>query len=83
MIVHLLTNLGNTINQNWQSFDWTIAVLIFLAYLVLDVMYAKYTFAVVNLKAVTAANTGSLMYILMAFGILNYTHNFLYVIPVG
>lgn len=59
------------------------AVFIFLAYFSLDIMYAKYTLAVVERKPATAANFGSLMYILMAFGIFNYTHNFLYILPVG
>lgn len=72
-----------TLVQNWQSFRWLTAFLIFLAYFVLDALYVKYTLAVVDKKPVRAANIGSSMYVLMAFGIFNYTHNFLYVVPVG
>ena len=68
---------------NWQDFSWLTAIFIFLAYFVLDTMYVKYTLAVVEKRPLAAANFGSLMYVLMAFGIFNYTHNFLYVIPVG
>lgn len=72
-----------SLSSSWLSFSWLTAFFIFLAYFVLDTMYVKYTLAVVGKNPVTAANFGGLMYVLMAFGIFNYTHNFLYVIPVG
>lgn len=75
--------INGALNSNWQTFSWMVAVFIFVAYLLLDTMYVKYTLAVVDKKPVVAANFGSLMYILMAFGVFNYTHNFLYVIPIG
>ncbi len=78
-----VATVQSSLISNWQTFDWLIAVFIFLAYFVVDALYVKYALAVVAKKAVSAANFGSLMYVLMAFGIFNYTHNFLYVIPVG
>ena len=78
-----LTNLEHALNQNLHSFSWTTAIFIFLAYFFLDMMYVRYTLAVVSKKPVVAANVGSLMYILMAFGIFNYTQNFIYILPVG
>lgn len=78
-----MNNLGYTLGSRWQEFNWLMAICIFVAYFILDIMYVKYTLAVVARKAAQAANIGGLMYTLMAFGIFNYTHNFLYVIPVG
>lgn len=69
------------IQQSWQSFSWTMALLVFCAYFVIDILWARYTYAVVNMKAVPAATIGSTMYFLLAFGVLNYTKNFLYLIP--
>jgi|SRR3989344_587846 len=78
-----LENIEDVFSRNWQSFDWMTALFIFVAYFLLDIMYVLYTFAVVNKKPAAAANTASLMYTLMAFGIFNYTQNFLYIMPVG
>ena len=78
-----MNNALQSLNSSWLAFSWLTAFFIFLAYFVLDTMYVKYTLAVVAKKPVAASNFGSLMYVLMAFGIFNYTHNFLYVIPVG
>ena len=71
-----VATVQSSLISNWQTFDWLIAVFIFLAYFVVDALYVKYALAVVAKKAVSAANFGSLMYVLMAFGIFNYTHNF-------
>ncbi|MCA9359168.1 hypothetical protein KC926_03110 [Candidatus Kaiserbacteria bacterium] len=53
------------------------------AYFVVDVMYAHYTLSVAELKAVSAANTGSLVHFIIAFGVLSYVQNYLYVIPIA
>lgn len=69
------------IQHNWQLFSWVMALLVFCAYFVIDILWARYTYAVVNMKAVPAATIGSAMYFLLAFGVLNYTENFLYLAP--
>lgn len=66
-----------------HHFDFGLAALIFLAYLVIDALYAKYTYAVVERRPVQAANIGFVMHFLLAFGIINYVGNFLYVIPLA
>lgn len=71
------------INLLWQSFDFRIAFGIFIAYLIIDAMYAYYTLAVTRKKPVTAASVGALMHFLIAFGVLNYVQNYLYVIPMA
>lgn len=69
------------VSQHWQSFDFKIAVAIFVAYLLIDAMFAYYTLAVTRKRPIAAANVGSLMYLLIAFGVLNYVENYLYVVP--
>ncbi len=66
---------------DWAAFSWTIACLIFLAYIVLDVLYVRYTCGVTQLKPAQAANNGSVMYFLLAFGVFNYVTNPLYLLP--
>jgi len=67
----------------WQSFDLKIAGIVFVAYLAVDAMYAYYTLAVTRKKPVAAASVGALMHFLIAFGVLNYVQNYLYVIPLA
>ncbi len=66
-----------------QQFDPTTAVIVFIAYLLIDGMYAYYTIAVTKKKPFTAASVGSIMHFLIAFGVLNYVQNYLYVIPLA
>lgn len=65
------------------SFSWLIAIAVFFAYIVIDFLYAAYTIYIQRKKAATAAWAGALMYSLMAFGIMEYTHNPLYIIFVA
>lgn len=67
----------------WQSFDLKIAIAVFIAYLLIDAMYAYYTLAVTRKKPMAAASVGALMHFLIAFGVLNYVQNYLYVIPLA
>jgi hypothetical protein len=68
---------------NWLNFDFKIAAVVFIAYLLIDAMYAYYTIAVVEKRPVMSASVGAVMHFLIAFGILNYVQNYLYVIPLA
>jgi hypothetical protein len=68
---------------HWQGFDFKIAFAIFFAYLLVDAMYAYYTIAVIKKKPFTSASVGALMHFLLAFGVLNYVQNYLYVLPLA
>jgi len=57
--------------------------MVFFAYIIVDAMYAYYTILVVELRPVKSATVGSLIHFLLAFGVINYTDNFLYVIPLA
>lgn len=71
------------ITNNWQIFDFKIAIIILVTYILVDGMYAYYTIAVVEKKPLLSANIGALMHFIIAFGIINYVNNFLYVIPIA
>lgn len=71
----------NTLTQSLQNFDWAIAMMIFIAYIVIDALSAQYTLDVSRYKAMRAASTGSFIHLLLAFGVLNYTQNWLYILP--
>lgn len=64
-----------------NSFNWWIAIGIFFAYILIDGGYAYYTYTVTQYRPKTAATTGTIMHILLAFGVFNYVNNLLYVIP--
>ncbi len=72
-------NLATSIS----NFDFKIAVAIFIAYIVVDGMYAYYTLRVAEKKPFAAATTGALMHFIIAFGVLNYVQNYLYLIPLA
>ena len=63
------------------EFNWTIAIMVFGAYLIIDWLATEYTLAVVELAKLKAANVGALMYVLLAFGVVNYVGDWRYVIP--
>ena len=59
------------------------AVGVLVSYFIVDAMYAHYTLAVTELKALSAANTGALMHFLLAVGVLSYVQNYLYIFPIA
>lgn len=73
--------LSFSLTDSWQNFSWLTAAVVFISYFVVDAMYAYYTLKVVELKAGRSATTGAIMYLLLAVGIISYTQNILYLIP--
>jgi len=57
------------------------AVIVFLSYYLLDVIYVVFVRNVGLGNAVTAANCSVIIYLLAAIGITNYVENPLYLIP--
>lgn len=64
-----------------QSIDIRVSVLIFIAYILIDGMYAYYTLAVTKRRPLASATTGALMHFLIAFGVLSYVQNYWYILP--
>ena len=63
------------------EFDYIIAITIFIAYLSLDWLYTIYTIALVDRRKLLAANIGIGIYLLGAFGVINYVGDWIYIIP--
>jgi len=66
-----------------QDFNFILATGIFAVYLVIDALYAYYTLSVTKHHAFAAATSGFAMHFLLAFGVINYVGNYLYVIPLA
>lgn len=69
--------------EHINTFDIQIAATVFFAYLLIDAMYAYYTIAVTKKKPLASASVGALMHFLIAFGVLNYVENYLYIVPLA
>ena len=52
-------------------------------YVVFDILYALYVIFVGQKRALAASVTGSMLYSLGAVGVMSYTHNVLYIIPLS
>lgn len=67
----------------WHSFNPLTALIVFVAYVVVDGMYAYYTLAVTDKQPLRAATVGAMMHFLIAVGVLSYVQNYLYIIPLA
>jgi hypothetical protein len=66
-----------------QEFRLELAAAIFLAYICIDALAAWYTLMITKLNAPKAALADFFIYILISFGVINYTQNFLYIVPMA
>lgn len=73
----------NYLSESVLSFNWLLALGVCIAYFIVDAMYAYYTLAVTQRRAISAATTGALMHFLLALGVLSYVQNYLYIIPIA
>jgi hypothetical protein len=74
-------SIFESITNEWSHFSFGVALFVFCAYVVVDALYARYTIAVTALNPYKSANSAALIYFFIAIGVLNYTQNYLYVIP--
>jgi hypothetical protein len=58
-----------------KTFNPSIGLLLIVVYAITDALYARYTLDVANLNEYRAATTGAAIHFLIAFGVINYTHN--------
>lgn len=70
-------------SQAWVNFNGYLAVGLFVAYVVVDILYVYYTLYVTRLQSVAAAHTSVAIYLIAIFGVINYVNNYLYVIPIS
>lgn len=64
-----------------KTFNFAIAALILVVYAITDALYAKYTLDVANCNEYKAATVGASIHFFIAFGVINYTQNWLYIFP--
>ncbi len=67
--------------DSFLNINRIIFVLIFLGYATVDLIFSKYTHDVIDLKPFSAANSSAAIYLLLALGILSYTENVWYILP--
>ena len=66
-----------------SEFSWEIAIVLFVMYVIIDFVYAAYILAVNRLQPYNAATYSSILYVMLAYGVINYSHNHWYLIPIG
>lgn len=66
-----------------MTFSYQTAALVFLAYIVIDMLYAYYIICVEKRRPVMAASVSSVLYSLLAFGVVSYSQNIWYLIPLA
>lgn len=71
------------IASHWQSFHIEIGIALLCMYTVIDAMYAYYTVVVTKKRPLTSATVSAIMHFLLAFGVLSYTQNYLYIVPIA
>lgn len=64
-----------------MEFSWWTACLVFAAYCSTDWLFTMYTISIVERKRLKAANVGTGIYLLGAFGVISYVGDWRYVIP--
>jgi hypothetical protein len=65
------------------DFSWWTAGLVFVVYVVFDVLYALYVLCVSRHQPVYAAGISSILYSLGAVGVMHYLHNTWYLLPLA
>jgi glycerol uptake facilitator-like aquaporin len=65
------------------EFSWTTAAIIFVTYVVIDILYALYVICVSKRQPFNAALTSSFLYSLAAYGVISYSKNPAYIVPLA
>jgi len=65
------------------DFSWLTAGTIFATYVVIDILYATYIIQVEHRRALAAATISAALYSLLAYGVITYSRNPLYLVPLA
>jgi hypothetical protein len=65
------------------EFNWLTALIVFVTYVLIDILYAVYVIQVGKRDAVRSALASSALYSLAAYGVITYSQNIVYVIPLA
>jgi hypothetical protein len=64
-----------------DDFSYETAALVFATYFAIDVLYARFYIEVSKKRPFRAAVLSSLLYSLLAYGVITYSHNPVYLAP--
>lgn len=67
----------------FAEFNWCTAATIFVTYVIIDILYAMYVICVGKRQPIYAATVSSFLYSLGAYGVISYSKNPLYVVPLA
>jgi hypothetical protein len=59
------------------------AAIIFVTYVAVDILYAYYIICVERRRALAAAAVSSVLYSLLAYGVITYSQNPIYIVPLA
>lgn len=66
-----------------NDFSWVTAGLILVVYIIVDMLYAYYIIQVEQRNPMKAAVVSSVLYSLLAYGVVSYSKNILYLFPLA
>ena len=66
-----------------NDFSWSTAFLILVVYIIVDMLYAYYIIQVEQRNPLKAAIVSSVLYSLLAYGVVSYSKNILYLFPLA
>ena len=66
-----------------NDFSWVTAGLILVVYIIVDMLYAYYIIQVEQRNPMKAALVSSVLYSLLAYGVVSYSRNILYLFPLA
>ena len=66
-----------------NDFSYATAATIFVTYVAIDMLYAWYILCVGKRQALTASFLSAIIYSLLAYGVVSYSKNILYLIPLS
>ena len=66
-----------------MEFEWITAWMLFVVYVAIDFLYGYYTKKVVESRPFLAAHAATGIALMAAFGVLSYTENPLYIVPIA
>lgn len=73
----------NSLFEALRTFNLFIGISILIVYAITDALYAKYTLDVANYNEYKAATVWSIIHFCIAFWVINYTDNWLYIFPLA
>jgi hypothetical protein len=79
----MIESVCQVLFSKWLDLNWSMAIVLVLGYVFIDGLYAYYTLSIARRSPIASANSGALIHLMLAVGVLSYVENFLYIIPIA